>query len=45
MVVAIHGYADAAGVSELVAHTVLDTLDHRLIVDFDTDLLIDHRSR
>ena len=45
MVVAIHGYADAAGVSELVAQTVFDTLDHRLIVDFDTDLLIDHRSR
>lgn len=45
LVVAMHGYADAAGVSELVAATIIDTLDHRLIVDFDTDLLIDHRSR
>lgn len=45
LVIAMHGYADAAGVGELAAATIIETLDHRLLVDFDTDVLIDHRSR
>ena len=45
LVIGMHGYADAAGVSELAAATILETLDHRMLVDFDTDTLIDHRSR
>lgn len=45
MVVAMHGFADAGNAAEVVATTMLETLEHRMLVDFDTDTLIDHRSR
>lgn len=45
LVVAIHGFVDAGAAAEAAAAAILDTLPHRAIVAFDTDLLIDHRSR
>ena len=45
LVISMHGFADAGNTAELVASTLLDTLEHRAVADFDTDLLIDHRSR
>ncbi|WAC65781.1 PAC2 family protein [Agrococcus sp. SL85] len=45
LVVAIHGFVDAGQAAEAAAAAVLDTLPHRPVVAFDTDLLIDHRSR
>lgn len=45
LVVAMHGFADAGSAAEVVASTILGTLENRLLADFDTDTLIDHRSR
>lgn len=45
LVVAMHGFTDAGSASELAGATIIDTLPHRSIVTFDTDLLLDHRSR
>ncbi|MFP5250892.1 MAG: PAC2 family protein [Actinomycetes bacterium] len=45
LVIAIHGFVDAGAAAEATAAAILDTLPHRGIVEFDTDLLIDHRSR
>ncbi|WP_404310992.1 PAC2 family protein [Agrococcus terreus] len=45
LVIAIHGFVDAGQAAEAAAAAVLDTLPHRPVVAFDTDLLIDHRSR
>lgn len=45
LVVAMHGFTDAGSASELASATIVDTLPHRTLVAFDTDLLIDHRSR
>jgi hypothetical protein len=45
LVIAIHGFVDAGAAAEAAAAAILDTLPHRSIVEFDTDLLIDHRSR
>lgn len=45
LVIAIHGFVDAGAAAEAAAAAILDTLPHHGIVEFDTDLLIDHRSR
>ncbi|WP_146797028.1 proteasome assembly chaperone family protein [Agrococcus baldri] len=45
LVIAIHGFVDAGSAAEAAAAAILDTLPYRGIVEFDTDLLIDHRSR
>jgi hypothetical protein len=45
LVVAIHGFVDAGAAAEAAAAAILDTLPHRPVVAFDTDVLIDHRSR
>lgn len=45
LVVSMHGFADAGSTAELVASTLLGTLESRLVADFDADFLIDHRSR
>ncbi|SDH12854.1 PAC2 family protein [Agrococcus jejuensis] len=45
LVVAMHGFADAGAAAELAAATIVSTLPHTSVVEFDTDLLVDHRSR
>ncbi|WP_306231176.1 PAC2 family protein [Agrococcus beijingensis] len=45
LVIALHGFVDAGAAAEAAAAAVLDTLPHRPVVEFDTDILIDHRSR
>ena len=45
LVIAIHGFVDAGAAAEAAAAAILDTLPHRPVVAFDTDVLIDHRSR
>lgn len=45
LVVAMHGFADAGSAAELAAATIISTLPNRVVADFDTDVLIDHRSR
>lgn len=45
LVIAIHGFVDAGSAAEAAAAAILETLPYRPLVEFDTDLLIDHRSR
>ena len=45
MVEAMTGVVDAGGAVRLASEHLLTTLDHRLVVAFDVDLLLDYRSR
>ncbi|MEJ5927102.1 PAC2 family protein [Corynebacterium sp. H128] len=45
LVVALQGYADAGQAVESSAQHLLDALDHRLLATFNSDELIDYRSR
>jgi hypothetical protein len=45
MVEAMTGVLDAGGAVRLASEHLLTALDHRLIVAFDVDLLLDYRSR
>ncbi|QPK78336.1 PAC2 family protein [Corynebacterium lizhenjunii] len=45
LIVALHGYADAGQAVETSANHLKAALEHRLIASFETDELIDYRSR
>lgn len=45
LIVALHGYADAGQAVEGIAEHLLAALDNRLLASFNTDELIDFRSR
>ena len=45
LVEAMTGVVDAGGAVRLASEHLLTTLDHRLVVTFDIDLLLDYRSR
>ena len=45
MLAVFGGHLDAGHLSEQVRHTLLDSLDHKLLASFDADQLIDYRAR
>lgn len=45
LVIALHGYADAGQAVESSADHLLAALDNRLVASFNTDELVDYRSR
>ena len=45
MVAGLTGFADAGGAVTQLSDYLLDTLDHRVIAEFDTDALLDYRAR
>ena len=45
LVHAMSGFIDAGGAGRLAADHLLETLDHELVATFDSDQLVDYRSR
>ncbi|MBX0298951.1 PAC2 family protein [Cryobacterium sp. 1639] len=45
LVAGLTGFADAGGAVSQFTEYLLDTLEHRVIADFDADLLLDYRAR
>jgi hypothetical protein len=45
MVAGLTGFADAGGAVTQLSEYLLDTLDHRVVAEFDSDSLLDYRAR
>jgi hypothetical protein len=45
LVAGLTGFADAGGAVTQLSEYLLDTLDHRVVVEFDSDSLLDYRAR
>ena len=45
MIAALTGFADAGGAVSQVSEYLLDTLEHRVVAEFDNDALLDYRAR
>ena len=45
LVAALTGFTDAGGAVSQFGEYLLDTLDNRVVAEFDTDVLLDYRAR